>query len=323
MKNVENEKVFAIKKAKKRVVAFAQKRAIALALLLAMIIGNVMPQNILAAMFQEDEQVMAYDITTEEHYTQNYADEEVHEFEEENYDYEGYDITETDDIIGESFPLNNEESIDKIEAETKIEKTDMLESFGTSLFSATITGEGQTVDFTNSGQNPFTVGLRSSVVQAQTLSVRPEFSSLSNTDRIVMIELSNGLGLSSVPGMSPAGTVPVDRVNNWTENLAGLPGSLSAINGARFIQNNEIYQTVSGNRFQPRAGTIIYSVGPGTVSLPLDLGVTSDWAFAAGLGVNSRNNAIRVTTFEGENINQLFFGNSVTTHSQLQASIAS
>ncbi|MCL2354346.1 MAG: hypothetical protein FWC68_00345, partial [Oscillospiraceae bacterium] len=68
------------------------------------------------------------------------------------------------------------------------------------VFSASISGEGQTVDFTNSGHAPFTGDIRRSAAISQILEINPVFSDSDTTQRIVMVELGNGLGFSGIAG---------------------------------------------------------------------------------------------------------------------------
>jgi len=187
-----------------------------------------------------------------------------------------------------------------------------------------ITGDGQTVDFTEPGQDTLTLMNGPSTVEPQTVEIMANFSESFTTERTITIELANGLSFHSSPGMVPNRTL---RPDNWTFNAALLLEPFpDVITNATYIQNPVVEQRARGiseqtvgvtphpqvvagtlaentliNSYQPRAGRLVYSIAPGTSSITVSVNVVADWAFmAATSGGSGRHhpNAITVRVSE-------------------------
>ncbi|MCL2364333.1 MAG: SHIRT domain-containing protein [Defluviitaleaceae bacterium] len=174
-------------------------------------------------------------------------------------------------------------------------------------FTATIEGFGNMTDFTLPGQT-FSAYLVESRIEAQALTLTIPINDAS-TNRTITIELANGLGLFSAPGMVGSRNSPHSqpvRPDDWSFNINTLESQFEdIIIGATWTPNDPIVQSISGNTYQPLGGTLVYTVDPNAtgVVLTLPLNVISDWAFllkAHDIASNSRfhPNAISVTLEE-------------------------
>ena len=172
--------------------------------------------------------------------------------------------------------------------------------FSTGL-NVTIASEGQTVDFSNPGHPPFVMDIIPSYTLPQLVTINAQFTNSMTTTRTVEISLPNGMAFHSAPGMVPN---QATRPDNWTFNASTLidpfPGEII---GGTYAQNPLIVQSISGNQYQPRAGTITYTLAPGVTSISIPVTVTVDQAFLLYAGdpaTNTRflSDAINVTVAE-------------------------
>ena len=171
-------------------------------------------------------------------------------------------------------------------------------------FNATISGglgPNPIINFTNTGHEPFVVDVLGSTTIGQVLTVTAEFTDSFTSNRTVNISLQNGLAFQSAPGMVPN---HAEQPDNWTFDagtlLAPFPG---VITNATYTQNPLFVQSISGNTYQPRAGTLTYTIAAGITSISIPVMIVSDSAFhlfAGDIATNTRfhEDAITVTTSE-------------------------
>ena len=113
---------------------------------------------------------------------------------------------------------------------------------------------------------------------------------------VIVIEINNGIRLGTVvPGFTGTG-------HNRTFNPTNLPLHLQGVvTGGRWIRSPEIVQNITGNRFQPLSGTLIYTIAPNS-GVVLTPHVNCDYAFLVGAIDQVFSNAITVSSFENVGI---------------------
>jgi len=264
-------------------------------------------------------------ITASEEYDDNALEHEAGYgagWEEDRAEEPGYGYNnDYNDENGETAYEYKDEEADE-EEELPLFQGIMPLNFG--LSTVTLTGFGadaQVVDLT--AMNATYVGnMEISRTTPQILEVTAEFTP-SSTNRAIVIELDNGFGFASAPGMVGS-RVPGQGVgfDNWTFNPALLGGDHATfITGAEFQRHDlgggRTYieqraranhpRVIAGtlaldtliNTYQPTGGTFTYTVGPGATSITLNIGIMFDAAFALSMSGNGYfENPITVRVLE-------------------------
>ncbi|MTD39043.1 hypothetical protein GIX45_10400 [Erwinia sp. CPCC 100877] len=114
---------------------------------------------------------------------------------------------------------------------------------------------------------------------------------MSATNRTLEVKIENGLGFSSIPGMTA-----INSGTDWQFDASTLPTQLQGvIVNATYVPN----ESVSGG-YQPKAGKVIYSFNSGTTSVNLSLGIKTDRPLNVAFSDLTINDSISVTSKENE-----------------------
>ena len=175
---------------------------------------------------------------------------------------------------------DDEESVDyEYDYPTEKEKIKTIEitpmPFSGTL-SASITGENNTVPLGFGSR--IELDIRNSSLVAQNLNIVERFDATNGQESAIVIRLDHGLRLgNNVPGQVANATA----TGNWQFDLANLPAALQGrVTGVRWILDEEIVQNLSGNRYQPLSGTLIYTFGSSVDGVNINIPILSEWAFA-------------------------------------------
>jgi uncharacterized repeat protein (TIGR02543 family) len=142
-------------------------------------------------------------------------------------------------------------------------------------------------------------------VEAKTLVISANFdASAQVTSRKLKIELVNGLGFTTVPGM----VATDNNKNNWRFDASTLPTQLQGvISNATYVPNENISGLV-----QPKAGTVIYEFNPGTNLVNLSLGIVTDRTLTISKGDFVISNPLTVTSLENDTVKTIEILESMT-----------
>ncbi|MCD7947621.1 MAG: InlB B-repeat-containing protein [Oscillospiraceae bacterium] len=173
--------------------------------------------------------------------------------------------------------------------------TGTVQALDSGTFSATLTGEGTTVDLSETDSSISLNNYDSSTTE-QTLQIKERFDGTdTSTDKIIVVSFANGLGLGSASGMVK------NSDGTWSFDADTLPNDLSTIITGGTYELTPGILLSNGKTYQPKSGTLTYTLAPATASTNISIGVLSDWAFAMSSTSTQKTHAdaLCVETFEG------------------------